>query len=70
MNLAVRFHNLLKCNSIARSDFILNNVNNKIYFLETNTQPGLTSVSLLPEQAKFRNISFENVVLGILSNLN
>ena len=70
MNLAVRLHNLLKCNSIARSDFILNNVNNKIYFLETNTQPGLTSVSLFPEQAEYKNISFKDIVTGILKKTN
>ncbi len=67
---ASKIHKLLGCNSIARSDFILNTYKNKLYFLETNTQPGLTSVSLVPEQAKFRNISFENIILGVLKNIN
>ena len=70
LNLATKIHKLLACKSIARTDFILNKKNGKIYFLETNTQPGLTSVSLLPEQAKFKNISFQEVVLGILKNTN
>ncbi len=70
LNLAIKVHKLLKCNSIARSDFIFNKKLNKIYFLETNTQPGLTSVSLLPEQAIYRNISFEKIILGILKKIN
>ena len=70
LNLAMRAHKLLGCKSVARSDFIYNKKTNRIYFLEINTQPGLTSISLLPEQAKFKNISFEKVILSILKNLN
>ena len=70
MMIAEKSHKILGCNSIARTDFIFNSKNNKIYFLEINTQPGLTSVSLLPEQAKYRNISFAKIILGILKNLN
>ena len=70
MNAASVSHKALGCNAIARTDFILSSRNNKIYFLETNTQPGLTSMSLFPEQAKFMKISLENIVLGILKNTN
>ena len=63
-------HKILGCNSIARTDFIYNKTNNKIYFLETNTQPGLTKISLLPEQANYQKISFNEIVLNILENLN
>ncbi len=70
LNLSIKCHKLFKCKSIARTDFIYNQKNNKIYFLETNTQPGLTSVSLVPEQAKYKNISFEDIILGILKNYN
>ncbi len=70
LKLALKAHFYLGCNSVARSDFILNTYNNKIYFLETNTQPGMTQLSLLPEQAKFKNISFEDIVLGILKKIN
>ncbi len=70
LNLAKKCHQILSCRSITRTDFILNIKKNKIYFLETNTQPGLTSVSLVPEQAKYKNITFENIVLGILNNIN
>ncbi len=68
--LAIKSHRILGCNSIARTDFIFNPKTDKIFFLETNTQPGLTSISLFPEQAKYRNISFENIIRGILKNIN
>ena len=66
LKLAISCHKFLECNSIARSDFIYNPKANKIYFLEINTQPGLTSISLLPEQANFKKISFEKLVMNIL----
>ena len=70
LKVAEKAHKILGCKSIARSDFIFNSKNNKIYFLETNTQPGLTSVSLLPEQAQYKNISFQDIIFGILKNFN
>ena len=70
LKFAAKIHKLLGCNSIARTDFIYNPSKNIFYFLETNTQPGLTEISLLPEQAKFRNISFSEIIFSILKNLN
>ena len=32
------------------------------YLLEINTQPGMTALSLVPEIARFKKISFENLV--------
>ena len=66
LKIASQSHKLLGCGSIARTDFIYNSKNNKIYYLETNTQPGLTSVSLLPEQAKYKNISFQYLIKEML----
>ena len=54
--IALKAHKLLKCRGISRSDFRL--YNNKFYLLELNTQPGMTSLSLVPELAKYNNISF------------
>ncbi len=70
LNIAIKSHLKLGCKSVARTDFILSSKNKKIYFLETNTQPGLTPISLLPEQAKFKNIPFEKLIFGILNNTN
>ena len=65
---ALKAHKVLRCNSISRSDFIYNFKQNKIYYLETNTQPGMTNLSLVPEQARFNKISFEKIVLDLLIN--
>ncbi len=55
-DLAMKAHKLLKCNGISRSDFRF--YKNKFYLLELNTQPGMTSLSLVPEIANYNNISF------------
>jgi len=55
-------HDTLGCNGVTRSDFILNDIDNKLYFLEINTQPGLTPVSLVPEQLKYKGINFLELI--------
>ena len=64
-NFAKIAHDKVKCRGVSRSDFIL--VNQDIFFLEINTQPGLTPVSLVPEQLKYIDISFDDLVLNILN---
>ena len=68
MNLALKIHNIFKCNTLSRVDFIFNKKQNKIYFLEINSQPGLTILSLLPEQANYNKINFANIVLKLIDN--
>ena len=51
-------HNILGCKGVSRSDFLYNEKNNELFFLEINTQPGLTPLSLVPEQLNFNNIKF------------
>ena len=63
-NIALKAHKLLRCRGVSRSDFRF--YNNKFYLLEINTQPGMTSLSLVPEIAKFNNISFKNLIEKIL----
>ncbi len=65
-NIALKAHKLLKCRSVSRSDFRF--YRNKFYLLETNTQPGMTSLSLVPEIAKFNNITFKNLIEKILKD--
>ena len=60
MTLALKAHKLLKCRGVTRSDFKY--YENKFYLLETNTQPGMTKLSLVPEIARSINIKFENLV--------
>ena len=50
--------------ALSRSDFRFSK--NEFYLLETNTQPGMTSLSLVPEIAKFNNITFKNLIKKIL----
>ena len=59
-NLALKAHKITKCKGITRSDFRY--FNNKFYLLEVNTQPGMTELSLVPEIAKFKGISFHNLI--------
>tara|TARA_Y100001935_G_scaffold253535_1_gene259949 strand:- start:751 stop:1671 length:921 start_codon:yes stop_codon:yes gene_type:complete len=65
-NIALRAHKLLKCRGVSRSDFRF--YRGKFYLLETNTQPGMTSLSLVPEIAKFNNITFKNLIKKILED--
>ena len=64
LNIAKRAHRILKCRGVTRSDFKL--FNNKFYLLETNTQPGMTSLSLVPEIAEYKKISFDSLIKKIL----
>ena len=64
--IAQKAHRLLKCRGVSRSDFRF--FENKFYLLETNTQPGMTSLSLVPEIAKFNNITFKNLIRKILKD--
>ena len=60
LSLAKKAHNALKCRGITRSDFRF--YKNKFYLLETNTQPGMTKLSLVPEIAKYSGIGFDDLV--------
>ena len=64
LNIAKKSHKVLKCRGVTRSDFKF--FNNIFYLLEINTQPGMTSLSLVPEIAKFKGLTFENLVEKIL----
>ena len=60
LSIAQKAHNLLGCKGITRSDFKF--FRNKFYILETNTQPGMTKLSLVPEIAQHIGIKFEDLV--------
>ena len=62
--LAKKAHRALYCRGVTRSDFKF--YKNTFYLLELNTQPGMTSLSLVPEIAQYRGLSFENLVEKIL----
>ncbi|WP_343343670.1 D-alanine--D-alanine ligase [Sphingomicrobium sp. XHP0239] len=58
--LAVKAHRLLGCEGCSRSDFRWDEERglDGLFLLETNTQPGMTPLSLVPEQANYRGISY------------
>ena len=58
--LGKKAHRILGCRGISRSDFRF--FKNKFYLLETNTQPGMTKLSLVPEIAEYCGINFEGLV--------
>ena len=64
MELAQRAHELLGCKGASRTDFRWDDELGRdgVFVLETNTQPGMTPLSLVPEQAKQMGISYEQLV--------
>lgn len=65
MEISKRVHNIFNLGGASRSDFILKD--DKLYFLEVNTSPGMTNTSLLPKLASLKNYTFENLIEKILS---
>lgn len=66
--LALASHRLLGCKGTSRSDFRWDDELgiDGIFLLEVNTQPGMTPLSLVPEQAKHRGISYGELVERII----
>ena len=64
MDMAARAHSLLGCKGASRADFRWDDEQGEggIYLLEVNTQPGMTPLSLVPEQAKLKGISYGELV--------
>ena len=66
MNMALKAHKVIGCKGVTRSDFKF--YNNKFYLLEINTQPGMTSLSLVPEIARYKGITFIELIEWILKD--
>lgn len=64
---ALNMHKLVGCNMVSRCDFRYNEKDG-VVFLEINTNPGLTPLSLVPEQAKYVGISYENLCKKLVEN--
>ncbi|ANY20022.1 D-alanine--D-alanine ligase B [Tsuneonella dongtanensis] len=65
---AVQAHVLLGCNGCSRTDFRWDDEQGEdgLFVLETNTQPGMTALSLVPEQARHCGISYEDLVEALV----
>ncbi|MFZ5615789.1 MAG: D-alanine--D-alanine ligase [Pseudomonadota bacterium] len=70
MELALKAHRSLGCRGVTRSDFRYDESakGEQIYFLEINTQPGMTATSLTPEQAAHCGISFPDLCQWIIED--
>jgi D-alanine-D-alanine ligase len=69
MAMALKAHQVLGCEGTSRSDFRWDDEKGVggLYLLEVNTQPGMTPLSLVPEQAKYRGISYADLVERIVA---
>ena len=66
MSMALKAHKVIACRGVSRSDFKF--YRNKFYLLEINTQPGMTKLSLVPEIAAYKGISFIKLIEWILKD--
>ena len=68
MDMALKAHRVLGCRGTSRSDFRWDDEKGVegLYLLEINTQPGMTPLSLVPEQAKAVGIGYDELVQLIL----
>ena len=69
MDMAAAAHRLLGCKGISRSDFRWDDEIGEagVYLLEVNTQPGMTPLSLAPEQARQRGIDYGELVERLIA---
>lgn len=65
--IAIEAHETAGCSGVSRVDFMVKD--DKPYFLEINTNPGMTDTSDLPAQAKVCGIDYDNLVLMILNSV-
>ena len=66
MNIAFKAHKLIGCRGVTRSDFKF--YKGKFFLLETNTQPGMTKLSLVPEIANYKGMKFIDLIEWILKD--
>lgn len=70
MRLALAAHRALGCRGVTRADFRYDDTRpgepGRLYLLEVNTQPGMTPLSLVPEQAAHLGISFADLVVWMV----
>ncbi len=66
LKIAKKAHQILGCRGVTRSDFRY--FKNSFYLLETNTQPGMTKLSLVPEIAKYVGMNFDDLVIWMIKD--
>ena len=68
-DIALRAHRILGCKGTSRSDFRWDDEKgvDGLFLLEINTQPGMTPLSLVPEQARHLGMDYETLVEAIIA---
>ncbi|MEO1406011.1 MAG: D-alanine--D-alanine ligase [Pseudomonadota bacterium] len=68
LDAALVAHRALGCRGVSRSDFRYDEAKDRLVILETNTQPGMTPTSLVPEQAAHIGMSFSELVAWMIED--
>jgi D-alanine-D-alanine ligase len=68
LDAALVAHRALGCRGVSRSDFRFDEDKGRLVILETNTQPGMTPTSLVPEQAAHLGMSFKDLVAWMIED--
>ena len=70
MEYALKAHQALGCKGTSRSDFRWDDERGEagLFLLEVNTQPGMTPLSLVPEQAKYCGMDYGELVEAIIAD--
>ncbi len=64
---AEKLHGALGCNTVSRTDFRWNEKDG-VVLLEINTNPGMTALSLVPEQARYIGINYADLCAKLVEN--
>jgi D-alanine-D-alanine ligase len=68
LDAALKAHQALGCRGVSRSDFRYDDKAGRLVILETNTQPGMTPTSLVPEQAAYLGIDYPSLVRWMIED--
>jgi D-alanine-D-alanine ligase len=68
LDAALRAHRALGCRGVTRSDFRFDPRTGRLVILETNTQPGMTPTSLIPEQAAYLGMDYVSLVRWMIED--
>jgi D-alanine-D-alanine ligase len=68
LDASLRAHRALGCRGVSRSDFRFDGKSGRLVILETNTQPGMTPTSLVPEQAAHLGIDYVRLVRWMIED--
>ena len=69
---AIKIHKFLKCKGVTRTDLRFDekkSLGKKLFVLEINTQPGMTPLSLVPMMAKYKGLSFNELIKEIINEI-